>query len=118
MIKQAIADGLIGELFYMETFVGEQEAEFLHSDIAAVHKSKWYLLGTEGAIIGPWRNVTQYEIDPVLYFHEHQIPATEMLPDLMLYRRHPSGQIVAQKLAMPARRHYLLYSNLADRGAT
>jgi hypothetical protein len=37
-----------------------------------------------------------------------------MLPDLMLYRRHPSGQVVAQKLATPARRHYLLYSNLAD----
>ena len=181
-IKQAIAEGLIGELFYMETFVGGfshpcgywhshaeisggtafdwgghyldwvvslipdrvktvigtrhkrvwhdvtnadqeriqirfdggQEAEFLHSDVAAVRKPKWYLLGTKGAIIGHWRDVTQYEIDPVLYYHEHQIPATEMLPDLTLHRCHPSGQIVAQKLAIPARRHYLLYRNLAD----
>jgi predicted dehydrogenase len=181
-IKQALAEGLIGDLFYMETFVGGfshpcgywhshdeisggtacdwgghyldwvvslipdqpqtviatrhkrvwhdvtnadqerihirfaggQEAEFLHSGIAAVRKPKWYLLGTEGAIVGHWRDVTEYEIDPILYFHQHEIPATEMIPDLTLHRRHPSGQIVAQKLAMPQRQHYLLYRNLAD----
>jgi predicted dehydrogenase len=95
-------------------FAGGQEAEFLHSGIAAVRKPKWYLLGTEGAIVGHWRDVTEYEIDPILYFHQHEIPATEMIPDLTLHRRHPSGQIVAQKLAMPQRQHYLLYRNLAD----
>jgi predicted dehydrogenase len=181
-IKQALVDGLIGELFYMETFVGGfshpcgywhshdeisggtaydwgahyldwmvgliperitavigtrhkrvwhdvsnadqeriqirfaggQEAEFLHSDIAAVPKPKWYLLGTEGAIIGNWQNVTHYETDAVHYFHEHHIPPTEMTPDLTLYRRHPSGQVVAQKLTMPMRQPYLMYRNLAD----
>jgi predicted dehydrogenase len=181
-IKQALADGLIGDLFYMETFVGGfshpcgywhshdeisggiaydwgghyldwvvslipdppgaviatrhkrvwhdvtnadqerihirfaggQEAEFLHSDVAAVRKPKWYLLGTEGAIVGHWRDVTEYEIDSVLYFRQHEIPATEMIPDLTLHHRHPSGQIVMQKLAMPERQPYLLYRNLAD----
>lgn len=181
-IKQAVAEGLIGELFHMETFVGGfshpcgywhshdlisggaaydwgghyldwvvslipdrvksvigtrhkrvwhdvtnadqeriqirfsagQEAEFLHSDICAIRKPKWYLLGTEGAIIGQWRDVTHYEIDPLLYFREHSIPATEMVPELTLHRRHPSGQIVTQKLPMPERRHYSLYRNLAD----
>jgi predicted dehydrogenase len=181
-IRQALADGLIGELFYLETFVGGfnhpcgywhshdaisggtaydwgghyldwlvsliphevsavistrqnrvwydvtnadqeriqirfsegQEAEFIHSDIAAVGKPKWYLLGTEGAIIGHWRDVSTYEIDPVLYFHQHDIPATEMVPDLTLHRRHHSGQIIAQKLALPKREHYLFHRNLAD----
>ncbi len=181
-IKQALKEGLIGELFYMETFVGGfahpcgywhsheavsggttfdwgghyldwmvslipepvtqvigtrhkrvwhdvtnadqeriqirfkggQEAEFTHSDIAAARKPKWYLLGTGGAIVGNWRDVTEYEIDPVLYFHRHDIPPTEMVPDLTLHRRHPSGQIVAQKLALPERQHHLLYRNLAD----
>jgi hypothetical protein len=37
-----------------------------------------------------------------------------MVPELTLHRRHPSGQIVTQKLAMPERRHYSLYRNLAD----
>ena len=181
-IKQALAEGLIGELFYVETFVGGfnhpcgywhshdeisggtaydwgahyldwlvsliphevsavistrqkrvwhdvtnadqeriqirftggQEAEFIHSDIAAAGKPKWYLLGTEGAIVGHWQHVTTYEIDPTLYYHQHHIPATEMVPDLTLYRRHHSGQIVAQKLALPKREHYLFHRNLAD----
>lgn len=181
-IKQALAEGLLGELFYLETFVGGfnhpcgywhshdaisggttydwgahyldwvvslmpgpvstvvatrqnrvwhdvtnadqeriqirlaggQEAEFIHSDIAAVRKPKWYLLGTEGAIVGHWRDVSTYEIDPILYFHQYDIPATEMVPDLTLHRRHHSGQIVAQKLALPKREHYLFHRNLAD----
>ena len=181
-IKQALTDGLIGDLFYLETFVGgfnhpcgywhshdaisggttydwgahyldwvvslmpgpvstvistrhnrvwhdvtnaDQEriqmrfaggleAEFIHSDIAAVRKPKWYLLGTKGAIVGHWRDMTSYEPDPIVYFHEHDIPATEMVPDLTLYHRHHSGQIVAQKLALPEREHYLFHRNLAD----
>jgi predicted dehydrogenase len=95
-------------------FAGGQEAEFLHSDIAAARKPKWYLLGTEGAIVGRWRDVTTYEIDPVHYFQEHQIPATEMVSDLTLYSRHPSGQILAQTLAPPERQPYGFYHNLAD----
>jgi predicted dehydrogenase len=181
-IKQAVADGLIGELFYMETFVGGfshpcgywhsheeisggtaydwgahyldwivdlmpdqveavigtrhkrvwhdvtnadqeriqirfsggQEAEFLHSDIAGVPKPKWYLLGTRGAIIGHWRNVTQYQLDPHVYFHEHPIPPTEMVPDLILNQYRRSGQIVARQLELPKRQHYAFYRNLAD----
>jgi predicted dehydrogenase len=181
-IKQALAEGLIGELFYLETFVGGfnhpcgywhshdaisggttydwgahyldwvvslipervtgvistrqnrvwhdvtnadqeriqirfaggMEAEFIHSDIAAVRKPKWYVLGTKGAIVGHWRDVTSYETDPHVYFHEHEIPATEMVPDLTLYHRHHSGQIVTQKLALPEREHYLFHRNLAD----
>ena len=44
----------------------------------------------------------------------YRIPATEMVPDLTLHRRHHSGQIVAQKLALPKREHYLFHRNLAD----
>ena len=181
-IKQALAEGLIGELFYLETFVGGfnhpcgywhshdaisggttydwgahyldwvvslipervtgvistrqnrvwhdvtnadqeriqirfaggMEAEFIHSDIAAVRKPKWYVLGTKGAIVGHWRDVSSYETDPIVYFHEHHIPATEMVPDLTLHHRHHSGQIVVQKLALPERKHYLFHRNLAD----
>jgi predicted dehydrogenase len=181
-IKQAVAEGLIGDLFYLETFVGGfvhpcgywhshaavcggtsydwgahyldwvvslipdrvesivgtrhkrvwhdvtnadqeriqlrfsggQEAEFMHSDVAAVCKPKWYLLGTEGAMVGHWQDVCAYEIDPILYFHRHNIPATEMPPDLMLFRRHHTGQILSQKVAMPSRTHYPFHRNLAD----
>ncbi len=95
-------------------FAGGQEAEFMHSDIAALRKPKWYLLGTKGAISGQWQDVVEYEPDPVTYFEQHHIPATEMPPDLTLYRRHTSGQIVTQKLAVPERQHYGFHRNIAD----
>jgi predicted dehydrogenase len=95
-------------------FSGGQEAEYIHSDIAAVRKPKWYLLGTSGAIIGHWKDVVQYEIDPIVYFEQHEIPATEMPADLTLHCRHRSGQIVTQKLAVPERKHYLFHQNIAD----
>ncbi len=181
-IKQAIANGLLGELFYLETFVGGfshpcgywhsheeisggtaydwgahyldwivslipgrvntvigtrhkrvwhdvtnadqeriqirfdggQEAEFLHSDIAGAPKPKWYLLGTRGAIVGHWRKVTQYEIDPLVYFHEHDIPPTEMIPELVLHQHRRSGQIITRQLDLPRRQHHAIYGNLAD----
>ncbi len=181
-IKQALADGLIGELFYLETFVGgfshpcgfwhsdatvsggtvfdwgghyvdwivslcsgpvaavigtrhkrvwhdvtnaDQEriqirfaggceAEFMHSDIAAARKPKWYLLGTRGAIVGNWQDVTEYEIDPVHYFQQHDIPATEMPPDLTVYRRHGSGKVTTLKPAIPDRPLFGFHRNLAD----
>jgi predicted dehydrogenase len=181
-IKQALSEGTIGDLFYLETFVGGfnhpcgywhshaeisgglsydwgahyldwivslipqriqsvtctrhkrvwhdvtnadqeriqirfsdgQEAEFMHSDIAAVRKPKWYLLGTSGAILGDWKDVVEYEIDPYVYFEQYDIPATEMPANLILHRRHHSGQIVTQKLALPQRRHYLFHQNIAD----
>jgi predicted dehydrogenase len=181
-IRQAVAAGLIGELFYMETFVGGfahpcgywhshapvsggtsydwgghyldwivslmpgpvrsvratghkrvwhdvtnndqerlqllfddgREAEFLHSDIAAARKPKWYLLGTRGAITGAWRDVAAYEIDPVLYYHRRAIPATEMTPELSLQRREPSGRIVARCLDIAPRQDFGFHRNIAD----
>ena len=181
-IKQAVSEGMIGDLFYMETFVGSfnhpcgywhshapisggttydwgghyldwivglipekvvsvvatshkrvwhditnadqervhirfeggKEAEFMHSDIAAIRKPKWYLLGTEGAIIGRWQDIASYQIDPVLYFHRHDIPPTEMPPELTLHRRNRSGRMDIQKLIMPRRQDYLFHRNLAD----
>jgi len=95
-------------------FEGGKEAEFIHSDIAAVRKPKWYLLGTKGAIIGHWKDVITFRIDPVLYFHEYHIPATEMIPELTLFQRHASGQIVEQKMVIPERKDYAFHKNLAD----
>lgn len=181
-IKQALGNGLIGEVFYMETFVGSfnhpcgywhseesvsggttydwgahyfdwildlidepviqvmctrhkrvwhdvtnadqeriqlrfangQEAEFIHSDVAAVRKPKWYLLGTEGAIVGDWQDVTSYDIDPILYFHRTDIPSTEMPPKLTAMVRSESGDMIEQKLTLPEREDYGFHRNLAD----
>lgn len=181
-IRQAVMEGRIGDLFYMETFVGgffhpcghwhshvpvsggtaydwgahyldwtvglipdkidyvsgtsqkrvwhditnsdhehirvvfqnKTEAVFTHSDIAAIRKPKWYLLGTKGAIAGYWRDVTAFEIDPLIYYEQHDIPATEMPPDLRLKVREPGGKIIEQKMALPRREKYPFHSNIAD----
>ena len=95
-------------------FAGGKEAEFIHSDIAAARKPKWFLLGTAGAIVGHWRDVTSYQIDPLLYFEQHDIPATEMNPDLTVHQRHQYGQVIDIKPAIPEREHYRFHANLAD----
>jgi RNase P/RNase MRP subunit p29 len=46
---------------------GGKEAELIHSDIAAIRKPKWYLLGTEGAIVGEWRDTIVYRSDPDIH---------------------------------------------------
>ena len=39
-------------------FADGVEGEFVHSDLAAALKPKWYVLGTEGAIVGDWRQTS------------------------------------------------------------
>ena len=91
-----------------------REAEFIHSDIAAVRKPKWYLLGTKGAILGEWRDVTALDVDPLYYFDATDIPATEMMPDITLFKRQSSGDLEQTKVALPERNPFSFHYNLAD----
>ncbi len=95
-------------------FRSGREAEFIHSDIAAARKPKWYLLGTQGALVGHWRDVTAYASDPDLYYRQDDIPATEMPPDIIVYRRTPSGRIDEIRPDIPSVDHYAFHRNLAD----
>lgn len=95
-------------------FADGREAEFLHSDIAAARKPKWYLLGTRGAIVGAWRDVTAVDVDPVHYFEQTDIPATEMMPDITLYHRRDSGDLEQIRPAEPERDPLAFHRNLAD----
>jgi predicted dehydrogenase len=95
-------------------FASGKEAEFLHSDIAAIRKPKWYLLGTHGAILGQWRDIRAYTTDPLIYYRQEDIPATEMTPELQLFRRHSSGQIIQQNLVKPERQPFQFHHNLAN----
>ncbi len=90
------------------------EAEFMHSDIAAARKPKWYLLGTRGAIVGHWQDITEYEIDPVHYFRRHDIPATEMPPDLTIIRRDSAGSRTRLRPALAPRLPFGFHANIAD----
>ena len=95
-------------------FAGEQEAEFIHSDIAAALKPKWYLLGTTGAIVGNWQQLTAVTTDPINYFRQEPVPITENPPELVLHRHHAGGPISSRKLVLPQRHLFGFHRNLAD----
>lgn len=95
-------------------FVDGVEAEFIHSDIAAVRKPKWYLLGTSGAIVGHWRDISAVSVDSLYYYAEDDIPATEMMPEITLHRRLKEGVVEPTQLHVPERDPLAFHANLAD----
>jgi predicted dehydrogenase/type 1 glutamine amidotransferase len=95
-------------------FAGGQEAEFMHSDIAAAMKPKWYILGTQGAIVGHWRRETvktrRWSGDLI----EERLAPSEALPELYVYTREMSGAIHEQHLMLPEAPLYSFHRNLAN----
>jgi predicted dehydrogenase len=95
-------------------FADGREAEFLYSDVSALAKPKWYILGTEGAILGQWTELSVRELDTATFYREAKIPPTEAPPLLTVRRRHPSGSMVVHQLPQPSPRPFSFYLNLAD----
>lgn len=95
-------------------FAGGQEAEFMHSDIAAAMKPKWYILGERGAIVGHWRQETvktrRWSGDLI---EEHLAPS-ETLPTLSVFTRDLDGTIHEQRLMLPEPPPYAFHRNLAN----
>ncbi|GAC1457515.1 MAG: hypothetical protein PVS3B3_12000 [Ktedonobacteraceae bacterium] len=95
-------------------FANGQEAEFMHSDIAAAMKPKWYILGEKGAIVGNWRQETiktrRWSGDLI----EAQLAPSEALPDLIVSTRDRSGLIQQQHLILPSAPLYAFHRNLAN----
>jgi predicted dehydrogenase len=95
-------------------FNGGAEADFIHSDVAAVRKPKWYLLGTQGALVGHWQDVSAYAHEPDHYFNRYDIPATEMPPDIRIFHRQAAGDIIEMRPAILPGEHFAFHRNLAD----
>lgn len=95
-------------------FAQGQEAEFLHSDIAAALKPKWYILGERGAIVGQWRHevvkTRRWSGDLI----EERLAAAEALPDLRVITRTPDGALHEQQITLPNAPDYPFHRNLAN----
>jgi predicted dehydrogenase len=95
-------------------FAQGQEAEFLHSDIAAALKPKWYILGERGAIVGHWRQeivkTRRWSGDLI---EEHLAPS-EALPNLSVFTRTPDGALHEQLITLPVAPAYPFHTNLAN----
>ena len=95
-------------------FAGGQEAEFMHSDIAAAMKPKWYILGERGAIVGYWRQeivkTRRWSGDLI----EQRLAPSEALPDLRVFTRDLSDAIHEQQLMLPIVPLHAFHRNLAN----
>ncbi len=95
-------------------YEGGQEAEFIHSDIAAALKPKWYILGTKGAIVAHWREETvttrRWSGDLI----EERLAPSEALPRLTAHVRQEDGLIHTQDLTLPPAPVFPFHRNLAN----
>jgi predicted dehydrogenase/type 1 glutamine amidotransferase len=95
-------------------FAGGQEAEFMHSDIAAAMKPKWYILGERGAIVGHWRQETvktrRWSGDLI----EERLAPSEAMPEIYVYSRELDGTIHEQRLMLPEAPRFAFHRNLAN----
>jgi len=95
-------------------FAGGGEATFLHSDIAAALKPKWYLLASEGAVVGDWRResvVTRGTMDELV---EDRLAPADSPARLTVHRPNGEGGVNEELLALPKRVRNGFYRNLAD----
>ncbi|HVC39089.1 MAG TPA: Gfo/Idh/MocA family oxidoreductase [Candidatus Dormibacteraeota bacterium] len=95
------------------TFAGGAEAIFMHSDIAAARKPKWYVLGTGGAAVGYWRPGRITSRGPTGLILEERIPVTDLPCELHILSPDGSGESHDQLVSLPAAPPHAFYRNLA-----
>jgi scyllo-inositol 2-dehydrogenase (NADP+) len=86
------------------------EAEFVHSDLAAALKPRWYVLGTEGAIVGTWRTEKVVARNDVGTLLEDVLAPADSPPVLELFDR--DGSVT--RMATPTAPPHPFHRELAD----
>ncbi|MFN8167359.1 MAG: Gfo/Idh/MocA family oxidoreductase [Candidatus Nanopelagicales bacterium] len=92
-------------------FVDGTEAEFVHSDLAAALKPRWFVLGTQGALVGSWRTERIIGRTDIGTLAEDVLAPADSPPLLDLH--HGDGSVT--RLATPAAEPYAFHRELADR---
>ena len=87
------------------------EAQFIHSDIAAALKPKWYILGTEGAVVGEWRQERVLSRTAIGLLNEDRLAPADSPADVWLH--HPDGS--RTQIAAPGPSSGRYHLELADR---
>jgi len=92
-------------------FADGVEAEFVHSDLAAALKPRWYVLGTSGAIVGSWRSEKVVSRTDIGTLAEDVLAPADSPPLLDLHAA--DGSIT--RLATPAADPYQFHHEVAAR---
>ncbi len=91
-------------------FTDGTEAEFIHSDLAAALKPRWYVLGTHGAILGTWRSEKVVARSDIGTLVEDQLAPADSPPAIALH----SGDGSVTQVATPPGSQYAFHRELAD----
>jgi predicted dehydrogenase len=91
-------------------FQDGSEATFVHSDLAAALKPRWYVLGTEGALVSEWRATSVLSRNEVGTLAEDRLAVTDAPPEL--YRMGPDGSRTS--LTLPAVAPHRFHRELVD----
>ena len=86
------------------------EAEFVYSDLAAALKPKWYVLGTDGAVVGQWRTERVVARSSIGTLDEDVFAPADSPADLFLHGA--DGSVTA--MAVPQVRPGAFHRELAD----
>ncbi len=92
-------------------FVDGVEAEFVHSDLAAALKPRWYVLGTLGAVVGDWRVETILSRNDIGTLVEDVLAPADSPPTLELHT--PDGSVT--RVATPSAQAYGFHREVSDR---
>lgn len=92
-----------------------REAEFVHSDVAAVRRPKFYIQGTGGTLVGHYRPLVIERIDPGLGYLREETHHAEAPAELMLVRFEPlGGGLHEQRISLMRSNRFAFHRNLAD----
>ena len=93
-------------------FESGAQAFFTQSSIAAARKPKWYLLGTQGAVVGDWQHAVERSRGPDGEMDERVVPPTD-LPASVTVRRPSGAGTDEEALSLGPRDRSAFYRNLA-----
>jgi len=96
------------------TFDDGREAEFVHSDVAAIARPKLYLQGTAGTIAGSYRPLHLERIEPGLGYRDER-PHFAEAPVVLEVARYESGVgVVTSQVVPQVTEGFPFHANLAD----
>ena len=92
-----------------------REAEFIHSDVSAVRRPKFYIQGTQGTLTGHYRPLVSERIESGRGYVREELHHAEAPADLTLVRYEPlGGGLHERKLSLVRSEPQAFYRNLAD----
>ena len=95
-------------------FVDGVEAEFTHSDLSAALKPKFYVLGTEGGLVGDWRHERVVARSPIGTLLEDRLAHSDSPADLRLFTPDGVGGTSETRLSIPPAPAQPFHRELAD----